>query len=69
MVEYGLLDWVKGNPWPKAQFHLTMNLYDIPRTVTACIANLPPNCKRVNVVYNGAMARHKEFWYQIIFCQ
>lgn len=66
MVTYGLKEWSKGKHFPTEHFHLTINLYDTPRTITAAIANLPKECKRINVVYYKALAQHREFWYQVI---
>lgn len=61
MIEYGLLDWSNEKPWPKEPFHCTINLYDIPRTVTAALWNLPENCRIVNVVRYRSLEEDKDF--------
>ena len=62
MVEYGLLDYSSGKVWPTEDFYFTVNLYDITNTVTKCIANLPNNCRKVNVIFQKGYATFPEFW-------
>ncbi len=50
ILEYSLVDRIKGTPFPDEPFFFDANLYDIPSTVILACKNLPENCVGISIL-------------------
>jgi len=49
LLTHDLVDMLAGKPYPKEEFFLDVNMYDITETVVLAVKNLPDKCVGLSI--------------------